>query len=144
MWADRSRPCTCAEVVSRHPMCRCDRKHFNDIVWALVTVFQVPLFPPLTPENTVYALSIHEHKVSYHPPHLYPFIYAALCLCLHLYLSLSIFILCICLCLQSVHLYLRPYLYLYLYLCSISLCLLYSIYRTPARVRPRTCYIALR
>lgn len=47
MWADRSRPCTCAEVVSRHPMCRCDRKHFNDIVWALVTVFQVPLFPPL-------------------------------------------------------------------------------------------------
>ena len=46
MWADRSRPCTCAEVVSRHPMCRCDRKHFNDIVWALVTVFQVPLFPP--------------------------------------------------------------------------------------------------
>ncbi|KAF3426150.1 hypothetical protein E2986_13575 [Frieseomelitta varia] len=40
MWADRSRPCTCAEVVSRHPMCRCDRKHFNDIVWALVTVFQ--------------------------------------------------------------------------------------------------------
>jgi len=47
MWVDRSRPCTCAEVVSRHPMCRCDRKHFNDIVWALVTVFQVPLFPPL-------------------------------------------------------------------------------------------------
>lgn len=47
MWADRSRPCTCAEVVSRHPMCRCDRKHFNDIVWALVTVFQVPLFLPL-------------------------------------------------------------------------------------------------
>lgn len=47
MWADRSRPCTCAEVVSRHPMCRCDRKHFNDIIWALVTVFQVPLFPPL-------------------------------------------------------------------------------------------------
>ncbi|XP_050464943.1 voltage-dependent T-type calcium channel subunit alpha-1G isoform X6 [Cataglyphis hispanica] len=41
MWADRSRPCTCAEVVSRHPMCRCDRKHFNDIVWALVTVFQI-------------------------------------------------------------------------------------------------------
>ncbi|XP_039307104.1 voltage-dependent T-type calcium channel subunit alpha-1G isoform X4 [Solenopsis invicta] len=41
MWADRSRPCTCAEVVSRHPLCRCDRKHFNDIVWALVTVFQI-------------------------------------------------------------------------------------------------------
>lgn len=48
MWADRSRPCTCAEVVSRHPLCRCDRKHFNDIVWALVTVFQVPLFPFLS------------------------------------------------------------------------------------------------
>lgn len=43
MWADRSRPCTCAEVVSHHPMCRCDRKHFNDIIWALVTVFQVPM-----------------------------------------------------------------------------------------------------
>ncbi|XP_032672120.1 voltage-dependent T-type calcium channel subunit alpha-1G-like isoform X4 [Odontomachus brunneus] len=41
MWTDRSRPCTCTEVVSRHPMCRCDRKHFNDIVWALVTVFQI-------------------------------------------------------------------------------------------------------
>ncbi|XP_023315824.1 voltage-dependent T-type calcium channel subunit alpha-1G isoform X4 [Trichogramma pretiosum] len=41
VWADRSRPCTCAEVVSRHPLCRCDRKHFNDIVWALVTVFQI-------------------------------------------------------------------------------------------------------
>ena len=52
MWADRSRPCTCAEVVSRHPMCRCDRKHFNDIVWALVTVFQVPLFPSLSLSNT--------------------------------------------------------------------------------------------
>ncbi|KAL2717782.1 voltage-dependent T-type calcium channel subunit alpha-1G isoform X1 [Vespula squamosa] len=48
MWADRSRPCTCAEVVSRHPMCRCDRKHFNDIVWALVTVFQVSPFKPPT------------------------------------------------------------------------------------------------
>ncbi|XP_033214107.1 voltage-dependent T-type calcium channel subunit alpha-1H-like [Belonocnema kinseyi] len=41
VWADRSRPCTCTEVVTRHPMCRCDRKHFNDIVWALVTVFQI-------------------------------------------------------------------------------------------------------
>lgn len=56
MWADRSRPCTCAEVVSRHPMCRCDRKHFNDIVWALVTVFQVPLFLPLLPLYNVYVL----------------------------------------------------------------------------------------
>ncbi|XP_043464929.1 voltage-dependent T-type calcium channel subunit alpha-1H isoform X1 [Leptopilina heterotoma] len=41
MWIDRTRPCTCAEVVARHPMCQCDRKHFNDIVWALVTVFQI-------------------------------------------------------------------------------------------------------
>lgn len=61
MWADRSRPCTCAEVVSRHPMCRCDRKHFNDIVWALVTVFQVPLFLPLL---TLYHNRIFLHVYS--------------------------------------------------------------------------------
>ncbi|XP_034935713.1 voltage-dependent T-type calcium channel subunit alpha-1I isoform X2 [Chelonus insularis] len=41
VWEDRRRPCTCEEIVTRHPMCLCDRKHFNDIVWALVTVFQI-------------------------------------------------------------------------------------------------------
>lgn len=35
------RECTCPEIISRHPQCECDRKHFNNILWATVTVFQV-------------------------------------------------------------------------------------------------------
>ncbi|CAH2106214.1 unnamed protein product [Euphydryas editha] len=35
------RDCTCPEIVSHHPKCECDRKHFNNILWATVTVFQV-------------------------------------------------------------------------------------------------------
>ncbi|ALC48765.1 Ca-alpha1T [Drosophila busckii] len=34
------RECTCPEIISRHPQCECDRKHFNNILWATVTVFQ--------------------------------------------------------------------------------------------------------
>lgn len=41
------RDCTCPEIVSRHPQCECDRKHFNNILWATVTVFQVSLAPSL-------------------------------------------------------------------------------------------------
>lgn len=37
------RDCTCPEIVSHHPKCECDRKHFNNILWATVTVFQVSL-----------------------------------------------------------------------------------------------------
>ncbi|XP_049285506.1 voltage-dependent T-type calcium channel subunit alpha-1G isoform X3 [Anopheles funestus] len=35
------RECTCPEIVSKHPQCECDRKHFNNILWATVTVFQI-------------------------------------------------------------------------------------------------------
>lgn len=35
------RECTCPEIISKHPQCECDRKHFNNILWATVTVFQV-------------------------------------------------------------------------------------------------------
>lgn len=35
------RECTCPEIVSKHPQCECDRKHFNNFLWATVTVFQV-------------------------------------------------------------------------------------------------------
>ncbi|XP_067636401.1 voltage-dependent T-type calcium channel subunit alpha-1G isoform X1 [Eurosta solidaginis] len=35
------RECTCPEIISKHPQCECDRKHFNNILWATVTVFQI-------------------------------------------------------------------------------------------------------
>ncbi|CAB0028578.1 unnamed protein product, partial [Trichogramma brassicae] len=60
---NRSRPCTCAEVVSRHPLCRCDRKHFNDIVWALVTVFQDQKNSWQSCEN------VHKYKGNNHQCH---------------------------------------------------------------------------
>ena len=41
MLSDGSRECSCDEIVNRHPQCVCDRKHFNNILWATVTVFQV-------------------------------------------------------------------------------------------------------
>jgi hypothetical protein len=37
------RECTCPEIISKHPLCECDRKHFNNFLWATVTVFQVSL-----------------------------------------------------------------------------------------------------
>lgn len=37
----QERECTCPEIVSKHPLCECDRKHFNNFLWATVTVFQV-------------------------------------------------------------------------------------------------------
>ncbi|XP_055600094.1 voltage-dependent T-type calcium channel subunit alpha-1G isoform X2 [Uranotaenia lowii] len=39
--AGQERECTCSEIVSKHPLCECDRKHFNNILWATVTVFQI-------------------------------------------------------------------------------------------------------
>ncbi|XP_063224731.1 voltage-dependent T-type calcium channel subunit alpha-1G [Bacillus rossius redtenbacheri] len=41
MLADESRECTCDEIVTRDAKCVCDRKHFNNILWATVTVFQI-------------------------------------------------------------------------------------------------------
>ncbi|XP_069691068.1 voltage-dependent T-type calcium channel subunit alpha-1G isoform X2 [Periplaneta americana] len=41
MLSDGSRECNCDEIVNRHPQCVCDRKHFNNILWATVTVFQI-------------------------------------------------------------------------------------------------------
>ncbi|XP_021929198.1 voltage-dependent T-type calcium channel subunit alpha-1H-like isoform X2 [Zootermopsis nevadensis] len=41
MLSDGSRECNCDEIVNRHPKCVCDRKHFNNILWATVTVFQI-------------------------------------------------------------------------------------------------------
>lgn len=40
MREDGSRSCTCAEILARDPGCVCDRKHFNTLLWATVTVFQ--------------------------------------------------------------------------------------------------------
>lgn len=40
----RERDCTCAEILMSHPLCECDRKHFNNILWSTVTVFQVNIF----------------------------------------------------------------------------------------------------
>ncbi|XP_075158330.1 ca[2+]-channel protein alpha[[1]] subunit T [Haematobia irritans] len=39
--AGNERECTCPEIISKHPQCECDRKHFNNILWATVTVFQI-------------------------------------------------------------------------------------------------------
>lgn len=46
------RECTCPEIIAKHPLCECDRKHFNNFLWATVTVFQVSLvfaLPPSVP-----------------------------------------------------------------------------------------------
>ena len=40
----QERECTCPEIINKHPHCECDRKHFNNILWATVTVFQVSNF----------------------------------------------------------------------------------------------------
>lgn len=40
MREDGSRTCTCVEILNRDPGCICDRKHFNTLLWATVTVFQ--------------------------------------------------------------------------------------------------------
>ncbi|XP_055304336.1 voltage-dependent T-type calcium channel subunit alpha-1G [Sitodiplosis mosellana] len=37
----QERECTCPEIISQHPLCECDRKHFNNILWSTVTVFQI-------------------------------------------------------------------------------------------------------
>ncbi|XP_055913399.1 voltage-dependent T-type calcium channel subunit alpha-1I isoform X3 [Eupeodes corollae] len=37
----QERECTCPEIINKHPLCECDRKHFNNILWATVTVFQI-------------------------------------------------------------------------------------------------------
>lgn len=39
----QERECTCPEIISKHPHCECDRKHFNNVLWATVTVFQVSI-----------------------------------------------------------------------------------------------------
>lgn len=37
--------CTCEMIITKDERCECDRKHFNNILWATVTVFQVrPVF----------------------------------------------------------------------------------------------------
>ncbi|XP_063708918.1 voltage-dependent T-type calcium channel subunit alpha-1G [Culicoides brevitarsis] len=35
------RDCNCLEIVQNDPLCECDRKHFNNILWSTVTVFQI-------------------------------------------------------------------------------------------------------
>ncbi|XP_024084180.1 voltage-dependent T-type calcium channel subunit alpha-1H isoform X4 [Cimex lectularius] len=39
--ADGSRECNCKEILAKRPDCVCDRKHFNTMLWATVTVFQI-------------------------------------------------------------------------------------------------------
>lgn len=39
----KERDCTCTEILEPHPLCECDRKHFNNILWSTVTVFQVSI-----------------------------------------------------------------------------------------------------
>ncbi|XP_065204837.1 voltage-dependent T-type calcium channel subunit alpha-1H-like isoform X2 [Planococcus citri] len=41
MYDDGLRECNCEEIVNKHPLCHCDRKHFNNVLWATVTVFQI-------------------------------------------------------------------------------------------------------
>ncbi|KAF5282496.1 hypothetical protein FQR65_LT14266 [Abscondita terminalis] len=36
-----TRECTCTMIVTHDKRCECDRKHFNNILWATVTVFQI-------------------------------------------------------------------------------------------------------
>ncbi|XP_025832292.1 voltage-dependent T-type calcium channel subunit alpha-1G-like, partial [Agrilus planipennis] len=38
------RECSCVMIVTKDKKCECDRKHFNDILWATVTVFQVSYY----------------------------------------------------------------------------------------------------
>ncbi|XP_022162041.1 voltage-dependent T-type calcium channel subunit alpha-1G isoform X5 [Myzus persicae] len=41
MYGNGARECNCKEIVTKHPLCVCDRKHFNNVLWATVTVFQI-------------------------------------------------------------------------------------------------------
>lgn len=77
------RECTCPEIISKHPLCECDRKHFNNFLWATVTVFQVSLAAdpfnslsalpptPFTPTQT----SSHSTKINKFSPFPYSFLY---------------------------------------------------------------------
>lgn len=38
---NKERECTCPEIINKDPNCECDRKHFNNILWSTVTVFQI-------------------------------------------------------------------------------------------------------
>ncbi|XP_031353487.1 voltage-dependent T-type calcium channel subunit alpha-1G isoform X1 [Photinus pyralis] len=56
----KSRECTCTMIVTHDKRCECDRKHFNDILWATVTVFQI-----LTQEDWNMVLSNGMAKTSH-------------------------------------------------------------------------------
>lgn len=55
----QERECTCPEIISKHPHCECDRKHFNNILWATVTVFQVNEFASILYMDIVYHIRHH-------------------------------------------------------------------------------------
>lgn len=58
------RECTCPEIISRHPQCECDRKHFNNILWATVTVFQVRTIT-IKNNTKIYKKNIYIKKHNY-------------------------------------------------------------------------------
>lgn len=63
MYGNGTRECNCKEIVTKHPLCVCDRKHFNNVLWATVTVFQVGhkiLWSYWT--NAIYHLEITLHR----------------------------------------------------------------------------------
>ncbi|KAF5289783.1 hypothetical protein FQA39_LY03700 [Lamprigera yunnana] len=55
-----ARECTCTMIVTHDKRCECDRKHFNNILWATVTVFQI-----LTQEDWNMVLSNGMAKTSH-------------------------------------------------------------------------------
>jgi len=38
------RQCNCDEISSEADLCRCERKNFDSLLWAIVTVFQVRFY----------------------------------------------------------------------------------------------------
>lgn len=40
----QERECTCPEIISKHPHCECDRKHFNNILWVRLFISPQPSF----------------------------------------------------------------------------------------------------
>jgi len=41
MREDGSGSCSCSEIIQAESTCVCDRKNFDSMLWAFITVFQV-------------------------------------------------------------------------------------------------------
>lgn len=64
----QERECTCPEIISKHPHCECDRKHFNNILWVRLFIFHILLlfkkfkFFPAKISNVIYSIWMFDCK----------------------------------------------------------------------------------